>query len=118
MNRPTNASSNSGIFARIRVRASCASTAGRRSPANSAASISRPDTPKMSDTTEDSLIWASSRSFSTRFFSAVRTTTRLARYRVRSRSSRIGGGGTKLGRSICRSATLASHTASSRSSPN
>ena len=47
--------------------------------------------------------------------SAVRTATRLARYRVRSRSSRIGGGGTKLGRSICRSATLASHTASSRS---
>jgi hypothetical protein len=43
--------------------------------ANNAASISRPDTPKMSETTEESLIWASSRSFSTRFFSAVRTLT-------------------------------------------
>ena len=35
--------------------------------------------------------------------------------RVRSRSRRMSAGGTKLGRSICRSATLHSHTASSRS---
>src|SRR3954452_1579655 len=61
------------------LRASCASTAGRRSAASSAASVSRPDTPKMSETTEESLIWASSRSFSTRFFSAVRTLTSPAR---------------------------------------
>ena len=69
----------------------------------------------MSEATTDSLIWASSSSFSTRCFSAVRTATRSDRYRVRSRSTRIGGGGTKLGRSICRSATLHNHTASSRS---
>jgi len=69
----------------------------------------------MSETTADSLIWASSSSFSTRFFSAVRVLTRSSRYRVRSRSRRIGTGGTKLGRSICRSATLHSHTASSLS---
>jgi hypothetical protein len=30
----------------------------------------------------------------------------------------MGSGGTKLGRSICRSATLHSHTASNLSSPN
>ena len=54
----------------------------------------------MSETTADSLIWASSSSFSTRFFSAVRVLTRSSRYRVRSRSRRIGTGGTKLGRSI------------------
>ena len=44
-----------------------------------AASISRPETPKTSDATVESLIWASSSSFSTRFFSAVRTATRSAR---------------------------------------
>jgi hypothetical protein len=48
-------------------------------PSQSANEHLPPGAPKMSDTTEDSLIWASSRSFSTRFFSAVRTTTRLAR---------------------------------------
>jgi hypothetical protein len=61
---------------------------------------------------------AFSSSFSARCFSAVRAATRLARYRVTSRSRRISGGGTKLGRSICRSATLHSQTASSLSSPN
>ena len=45
----------------------------------------------MSEATTDSLIRASSSSFSTRFFSAVRTATRSTRYRVRSRSRRIGG---------------------------
>ena len=76
---PTNASSSSGILTRIRVRASCASALGSDSPAISAASISRPETPKMSLTTALSLIWASSSSFSTRFFSAVRTATKSAR---------------------------------------
>ena len=42
------------------------------------------------EATTDSLIWASSSSFSTRCFSAVRAPTRSTRYRVRSRSSRIG----------------------------
>ena len=37
------------------------------------------DTPKMSETTTLSLIWASSSSFSTRCFSAVRAATRSAR---------------------------------------
>jgi hypothetical protein len=45
-------------------------------------------------------------------FSAVRTLTRSIRYRVRSRNCRIDRGGTKLGRSIWRSATLHNHTAS------
>ena len=52
---------------------------GSRSPAMSAASIARPETPKLSLATTDSLIWASSSSFSTRCFSAVRATTRSAR---------------------------------------
>src|SRR2546425_12296586 len=37
--------------------------------------MSRPEAPKMSETTTDSLICASSSSFSTRFFSAVRAAT-------------------------------------------
>ena len=52
---------------------------GSRSPATSAASIARPDTPKMSEATTDSLMQASSSSFSTRFFSAVRAATRSVR---------------------------------------
>jgi hypothetical protein len=52
---------------------------GSRSPAIRAASMSRPETPKLSEATTDSLIWASSSSFSTRCFSAVRTPTRSAR---------------------------------------
>ncbi len=62
--------------------------------------MSRPETPKMSEATTDSLIWASSSSFSTRFFSALASVTSAARYRVRSRSRRIGLGGTRLGRII------------------
>lgn len=50
----------------------------------------------MSEATTDSLICASSSSFSARCFSAVRAPTRSIRYRVRSRSRRICGGGTKL----------------------
>ena len=61
-------------------RASCASALGLRSPAINAPIMSRPDFPKMSLATTESLIWASSSSFSTRFFSAVRTPTRSARY--------------------------------------
>ena len=66
----------------------------------------------MSLATTESLIWASSRSFSTRFFSRVRSATSPARYRVRSRSTRIWAGGTNAGRIMPRSATRASHTAS------
>ena len=56
-----------------------ASTLGSRSPAISAAIIARPETPKMSEATTDSLMQASSSSFSTRFFSAVRAPTRSMR---------------------------------------
>jgi hypothetical protein len=42
--------------------------------------MARPDAPKMSEATTDSLIWASSSSFSARFFSAVRAVTRSIRY--------------------------------------
>ena len=66
-------------LARILARASWASTLGSRSPATSAAIIARPETPKMSEATTDSLMQASSSSFSTRFFSAVRAATRSVR---------------------------------------
>ena len=77
--RPTKASSNWAVLARSRVRAKRARTLGSRSPATSAASIALPETPKTSEATTDSLIWASSSSFSTRCFSAVRTATRSIR---------------------------------------
>jgi hypothetical protein len=70
---PGEGSSRTLRLARIRPRASSASTLGSRSPAMSAASIARPETPKMSEATTLSLIWASSSRFSTRCFSAVRT---------------------------------------------
>jgi hypothetical protein len=76
---PVNASSSNDSLARIRARASCASRLGSRSPAISAVSIARPETPKMSLATTLSLIWASSSSFSTRCFSAVRAATRSTR---------------------------------------
>jgi hypothetical protein len=76
---PVNASANNDSLARNRARANCARTLGSRSPAISAASMARPDTPKMSLATTLSLIWASSSSFSTRCFSAVRAATRSAR---------------------------------------
>ena len=66
-------------------------------------------------TTEDSLIRAPSRSFSSRCHSRVRSRTSCSRVRVRSRSARISGGGTKLGRSSPISASRAIHWASSRS---
>jgi len=77
--KPVNASSSAVILPRIAARAICASTLGLRSPAISAASICRPETPKMSEATTLSLIWASSSSFSARCFSAVRAPTRSAR---------------------------------------
>ena len=76
---PANASSSSLILARIRALARSASTPGSRSPAISAANIARPETPKMSLATTDSLTPASSSSFSTLFFSAVRAATRSMR---------------------------------------
>src|ERR1039458_10214347 len=81
----------------MRDLASCARAWGLRSPAIRAAIMSRPDIPKMSLATTDSFSCASSSSFSTRFFSAPWSETKLIRYLVRSRSRRIGIGGTKLG---------------------
>ena len=78
-------------------RGRCASNLGSRWPPIIAAIVPRPETPKMSEATTDSLICASSSSFSTRFFSAVRSETRDARYRVRSRNRRIGGRGDEAG---------------------
>ncbi len=69
----------------------------------------------MSEATTDSLLSASSSSFSTRFFSQVWPDTNPTRYRVRSRSRLIRIGGMKEGRNIWRSATLHNQTASSRS---
>jgi hypothetical protein len=71
-----NASSNTLILVRILVRAGWAGTAGLRSPATGAASMSRPEVPKMSAASTDTLIWASSDGFSTRCFSAVRAPIR------------------------------------------
>jgi hypothetical protein len=67
------------ILGRIRDLVISASRLGSRSPAIIAAIMSRPETPKMSDATTESLMQASSSSFSTRFFSAPRTPTRSAR---------------------------------------
>jgi hypothetical protein len=86
---------------------------GSRCPAIIAWSRWRPDTPKRSRATDDSVSWASSRSFSTRCCSRVRSRISVRRYRVRSPNRRIGAGGTKLGRHLPRSTTLASHPASS-----
>ena len=97
-------------------RANCASTLGSRSPPINAAIIGRPDTPKMSEATTESLMQASSSSFSARFFSAVRAATRSIRYRVESRGPADRPRRHKaVRRSICRSATLHSQTASSTS---
>jgi hypothetical protein len=83
-----------GSSSRRRRLASSASTAGSRSPATIASSIARPETPVMSVATEESLIPASSSSFSRRWTSLARSRTIAVRVRVRSRSWRIGSGGT------------------------
>ena len=79
-NEQSRASSNWRILPRIRVWAICARTFGLRSPAMTAFSMFRPDTPWMSVITDDSFRCASSSSFSHRAFSAVRAWTRCLRY--------------------------------------
>ena len=64
------------------------------------------------EATAEILIGARSSSFSSRAQYRVRSCTSSARSRVKSRSRRISGGGTKLGRSMPRSVSFASHTAS------
>ena len=74
--------------------------------------MARPDTPTIEDATEDSLIPASSSSFSSRCTSRVRSSMTVLRYRVNSRSSRIGGGGTNDGRTNPCSTNCAIHSES------
>ena len=109
------ACSSSLILRRIRRRASCARIFGSRSPAMIAWSMSRPETPWMSEITLDSFRCASSSSFSVRCFSAVRAWVRCRRYRVQVRSRRMGSGGMKLAGREPRSVIFASHTESSLS---
>jgi hypothetical protein len=67
------------LGAHARPGASWASTLGSRCPATIAWSTCRPDTPKTSLATLDSLVWASSGSFSTRWVSRVRSRVSVRR---------------------------------------
>ena len=78
-NEQSRASSSRAILPRMVPRASWASTLGLRSPAVIASSMARPDTPWMSEITDDSFRCPSSSSFSTRCFSAVRAWVRCRR---------------------------------------
>ena len=77
--RPSNARRSCGIFGRIRVCASSARASTSRTPAISASSICRAETPRMSETTESSLIPASSSSFCTRWVSRDRSSISFLR---------------------------------------
>jgi hypothetical protein len=77
VNRPARASRRSLVLVRRTPRASPASTTGSRSPATSASSIDRPDTPKVSEATLSSLIPAASRTLSSRCFSRLRSSVSL-----------------------------------------
>lgn len=66
VNRPCNAWVNTGILRRSCFTDISANLAGSRSPFTSACSINRDETPLMSETTTDSLMPASSRTFSKR----------------------------------------------------
>src|SRR6266542_3583399 len=98
VNRPARASRRSLVLVRRTPRASPASTTGSRSPATSASSIDRPDTPKVSEATLSSLIPAASRTLSSRCFSRLRSSVSLVWYRVKSRIARTCSGGRKLPR--------------------
>src|SRR5215212_4187588 len=115
VNRPVSASVNSGILARKRLLAKSASTAGSCWPSINACSINRPDTQVMSLATEDNLIPASSSSFSSRWISRPRSRVIAVRARVRSRSWRIGAGGTKEPWTRPCAPSWASHAASETS---
>ena len=78
-NEQSRASSSRAVLRRILPRAISARTLGSRSPAMTAVSMSRPETPWMSLITLDSFRCASSSSFSQRSFSAVRAWTSFRR---------------------------------------
>src|SRR5215469_12176128 len=93
--RPASAWRSSGSFLRSLPRARSASDAGSVVPAASAISIERPDTPSASVATLESLMPASCNTLWSRLAARLRSSVKLLRYRVRSRSSRIGAGWTK-----------------------
>jgi hypothetical protein len=72
----------------------------------------------MLEATEETLISARSSGFSSRCQCRARSRVRSVRSRVNSRSRRMSYGGTNEGRSMPRSVSFASHTASFLSSPN
>ena len=111
-NRPSSASASCARLARILPMARSARTFGLRCPAISASIIARVESVSRLEATAEILISARSSSFSSRAQYRVRSCTRSARSRVNSRSRRISGGGTNDGRSMPRSVSLASHTAS------
>ena len=110
--RPWSASRSAGSFARSLPRARSASSSGSCVPETSASSIRRPETPSTLEATEESLIPPSCRVFSKRWTSRVRSSICALRYRVKSRSSRISLGGTKLGRTSPCSTSWQIHSAS------
>ncbi len=61
VNRPVNAAVSCSVLFRRLILARAASTVGFRSPTTNACSMARPDTPRMSLATQDSLIPASVR---------------------------------------------------------
>jgi hypothetical protein len=114
-NMPSSASTRSSCLAFIFPRAKAASTCGSRSPAISARTMSCADIVVSLLATDESLISASSSSFSSRCQHRVRSWTSRVRSRVYSRSARIAAGGTKLARSSPSSVSRASQIASSLS---
>src|SRR3954447_1359366 len=96
-NSPASASCSAGILLRSRPLASSANSAGSLIPASNASRIARPDLVSRVEATLDSLMPASWSTFSSRWITRVRSSMSTRRWRVRSRSSRIGAGGTKLG---------------------
>jgi hypothetical protein len=111
-NLPSSAWASCARLARSLPFARSASAFGFRCPAISASIIARTDWVSMLEATEETLISARSSSFSSRAQCRVRSCTRSARSRVNSRSRRMSYGGTNDGRSMPRSVSFASHTAS------
>src|SRR5438093_12394943 len=72
----------------------------------------RPDTPSTSEATDASLMLQSSSTFWIRLVTVARCCTKRRRFRVRSRSSRCGRAGTKLGRNRPHCSSCAIHCAS------
>jgi hypothetical protein len=89
--RFSNPSMSAGILARMRPLANPASLSGLVSPSMRASTIARADLDHTRDATDHNLIPASCFSFSSRWISWPRAVIWVLRYRVSSRSARIGG---------------------------